>query len=258
MNPEEIIINLPDSVFICQGQTATLDAGNMGALFEWVADNGFTSDQQIINVQEQGDYLVQVSNVEGCSNTAKTYVKFENRQFYATFLMSGEATMNDTIVVIELSRPQPDEIEWFIPEDFMKLVDGDSYKELIPLQTGEFTIGMKAGLSGCSETVEKRITIVPADNSTKEKTVADALIQSARLFPNPNTGQFEVEVKLAREADISADVFSMKGMRMMPTKYDYGKKDYILVFNLMQLNPGIYFVNIMVEKEIRKLKFIVN
>ncbi|NJO88373.1 MAG: hypothetical protein HC831_04935, partial [Chloroflexia bacterium] len=136
MNPEEIIINLPDSLFICQGQTATLDAGNMGALFEWVADNGFTSDQQIINVQEQGDYLVQVSNIEGCSNTAKTYVKFENRQFYATFLMSGEATMNDTIIVIELSRPQPDEIEWFIPDDFMKLVDGDSYKELIPLQTG--------------------------------------------------------------------------------------------------------------------------
>jgi hypothetical protein len=223
-NPMEIIINLPDSVFICQGQTATLDAGNMGALFEWVADNGFTSDQQIINVQEQGDYLVQVSNVEGCSNTAKTYVKFENRQFYATFLMSGEATMNDTIIVIELSRPQPDEIEWFIPDDFMKLVDGESYKELIPLQTGDFTIGMKAGLSGCSEMVEKRITIVPADNSVKEKTVADALIQSARLFPNPNTGQFEVEVKLAKETDISADVFSMKGMRMMPTKYDYGKK----------------------------------
>jgi hypothetical protein len=84
------------------------------------------------------------------------------------------------------------------------------------------------------------------------------LIQSARLFPNPNTGQFEVEVKLAKETDISADVFSMKGMRMMPTKYDYGKKEYLLGFNLMQLNPGIYFVNIMVEKEIRKLKFIVN
>ncbi len=258
MNPEEIIINLPDSVFICQGQTATLDAGNLGALFEWVADNGFSSNQQIINVQDQGAYLLQVSNVEGCSNTAKTYVKFENRQFYGTFLMSGEATMTDTVIVIELSKPQPDSVQWYITDDFMRLVDGNDYKELIPLQTGDFVVGMKAYFAGCEETVEKRISIIPADNSTNQKAATDALIQKAKLFPNPNTGQFEVEVNLAKEADISADVFSMKGMRMIPTKYDYGKKDYILGFNLMQLNPGVYFVNIMVENEVRKLKFIVN
>jgi len=257
-NPEEIIINLPDSVFICQGQTATLDAGNMGSLFEWVSENGFTSDHQIINVQEQGDYVVQVSNVQGCSNSSKVHVKYENRQFYATFLMAGEATLNDTIIVIELSRPQPDSVQWYITDDFMRLTDGDAYKELLPLEVGEYTVGMKAYYAGCSEMVEKRISIIPADNSKTEKLAVAELIQNAKLFPNPNTGAFEVEVKLAKEANISADVFSMKGMRVMPTKFDYGKKEYLLGFNLMQLEPGIYFVNIIVEKEVRKLKFIVN
>ncbi len=147
---------------------------------------------------------------------------------------------------------------WEIPEDLMTLVDGDARKELIPLETGEYTIVMKAYMAGCNDIVEKSITIIQGENlKTTEQTV-ESLIQNAKLFPNPTTGAFEVEVELTREADIRADVFSMKGMRIIPPTYDYGKKEYLLGFNLMRLEPGIYFVNIIVENEVKKLKFVVN
>ena len=258
INPQEIIIDLADSVFICQGQTATLDAGNMGSIFQWSSETGFNSDQQIVNVQEQGDYTIIVSNVQGCSNSKRIHIKHENRQLEGAFLLASEASMNDTIVLIEISWPVPDSVEWSIPDDFMRLTDGEAYKELIPLQTGEYTIGMKAYMADCQDIIEKTITIIPAGNLKSNIETVKSLIQEAKLFPNPNSGVFEVEVKLAYEADIRADLFSMKGMRMMPTKYEYSKKEYLLGFNLMSLQPGIYFVNIYAQNEVKKLKFVVN
>lgn len=257
-NPDPIIINLNDSVFICAGQTATLDAGNPGSYYQWTSENGFNSDKQIVNLQEQGDYTITVSNVQGCSNTKKVHLKFENRQFDAGFLLASQATMTDTIVLIEISWPVPDSLEWFIADDFLRLVDGDAYKELIPLETGEYTFGMKAYLAGCEDIVEKTITIIPADGQKDLKNELTDLIQSAKLFPNPNSGNFEVEIKLAYEADVRADLFSIKGLRIIPTKYDCGKKDYLIDFNLMRLEPGVYFVNVAAGNEVRKLKFVVN
>ena len=210
-NPEEIIIDLADSVFICQGQTATLDAGNVGSLFQWSSENGFESDQQIVNIQEQGDYTIIVSNINGCSNSKRIHIKHENRQLEAAFLLASEATMADTVILIEISWPVPDSVEWTIPDNFMRLTDGEAYKELIPLQTGEYTIAMKAYMAGCHDIIEKTITILPAGSQQSENKVAKSLIQEARLFPNPNSGVFEVEVKLAYETDIRVDVFSMKG-----------------------------------------------
>jgi hypothetical protein len=258
INPGEIIIDLPDSVFICSGQVATLDAGNPGFYFEWYSGVGFSSDQQIVNIQEQGDYTVVVSNNDGCLNTKNVHLKYENRQLEGAFLLASEASMNDTIVLVEISWPVPDSLVWDIPSDFSRLTDGQAYKELLPLQTGEYTIGMKAYMAGCQDIVEKTITIVPAGSQQSENKVAESLIQEAKLYPNPNSGVFEIEVKLAYESDIRADVFSMKGMRMIPTKYDYGKKEYLLGFNLLRLQPGVYFVNIYVENEMKKLKFVVN
>ncbi|MDF1546367.1 MAG: T9SS type A sorting domain-containing protein [Bacteroidales bacterium] len=257
-NPEPIIINLNDSIFICAGQTATLDAGNPGSYYQWTSENGFSSDKQIVNLQEQGDYTLTISNIQGCSNSKKVHLKFENRQFDAGFLLASQATMTDTIVLIEISWPVPDSLEWFITDNFLHLVDGDAYKELIPLETGEYTIGMKAYLAGCEDIVEKTITILPADGQKDLKNEITDLIQSAKLFPNPNSGNFEVEINLAHENEVRADLFNMNGLRIIPTKYDSGKKDYLIDFNLMRLEPGVYFVNVAAGNEVRKLKFVVN
>jgi len=257
-NPAPIEIDLPDSVFICASQTATLDAENPGAFFQWTSDNGFNSDKQVVYIQDQGSYSVTVTNIQGCNNAKQVYLKYENRQFDAAFLLASQATMNDTIILIEISWPVPDSLEWYIADDFIRLVDGEAYKELMPLETGEYTIGMRAWMEGCEDIVEKTITILPAEEQTDLKSAKTDLIQNAKLYPNPNTGKFEVEVNLASETDVRADLFSIKGMRIIPTKYEKGKKDYLLSFNLMGLEPGIYFVNVAAGNEVKKLKFVVN
>ncbi len=257
-NPDPISIDLPDSVFICEGQTATFDAGNPGMDHHWVLSDGSTADQQIIYAQTQGNYSITVTNTLGCSNSKTLHLKHENRVLDAAFIISSQATMSDTIIAIEISWPMPDSLQWFIPGDFEVIKDLNYYKELIPLQAGEYTIGMKAFMSGCSDVVEKKITIFPSENSNKsgiEK--PEDLIKSAKLFPNPTSGNFQIEIELSHVADIQADVFNMRGLKIIPTKLAYGEKQYLIDFNLLRLDPGVYFVNIVAEKEVKKLKFIV-
>ena len=56
--------------FICQGFTATLDAGNTGSFFSW--STGETS--QTISVSDSGSYSVIVTNQTGCSSLGATSV----------------------------------------------------------------------------------------------------------------------------------------------------------------------------------------
>ncbi|RLD78702.1 MAG: hypothetical protein DRJ10_09910, partial [Bacteroidetes bacterium] len=152
----------------------------------------------------------------------------------------------------------PDSVHWSIPDNFVRLTDGENYKELMPLETGEYTIGMKVFLSGCTDMIEKQITIIPGESLKELNEPKEMLLNNAKLYPNPNTGVFEVEIELSVESDIQIDLFSMKGLKIIPTKYETGKKDYFIDFNLMKLNPGIYFINIKAQNEMKKLKFIVN
>lgn len=66
-----LTVGLPDTVKICAGQTATLNAGNAGANFAW-STNATT---QSINVQAQGSYRVTVTDQNGCVGRDTAFVK---------------------------------------------------------------------------------------------------------------------------------------------------------------------------------------
>jgi len=257
-NTDNVNIEIVDSIFLCQGQTATIDAGNEGATFDWTSNNGFSASSQSVVLQDQGDYSVTVTNENGCTGQKEFHVKYDDRLFEVAFLISTESTIEDTLVLIEISWPVPDSVQWIIPNEFTRSVDGVSYKELIPSQTGDFTIGMKAFLGGCNGMVEKQITILSADSLPEQKDFSQVLIRKVNLFPNPNNGIFEIDIELATETNIQVDLYSMDGMRMQAPRIEKGLKNYNVKYNLMSLEPGFYFINVIAGKEVKKLKFIVN
>ncbi|REJ84858.1 MAG: PKD domain-containing protein [Bacteroidetes bacterium] len=55
--------NPPVQLAICDGQSATLDAGNPGSTYTW--SNG--SNSQTVSVSNAGNYSVQITNPNGCS-----------------------------------------------------------------------------------------------------------------------------------------------------------------------------------------------
>ena len=70
LNPKPIL-NLPTEVEFCNGQTATIDAGNGFSSYEWTKDNSpaIISTDQILVVSEAGRYFIKVKNNFGCENS---------------------------------------------------------------------------------------------------------------------------------------------------------------------------------------------
>ena len=70
VTPGGSITNNSTNVAFCQGQSATLNAGNPGNSYLW--STGATS--QTINVSSAGQYAVTITNTNGCSATLTTTV----------------------------------------------------------------------------------------------------------------------------------------------------------------------------------------
>lgn len=66
----EPLVTLPSTLDLCNGDTATLDAGNIGSSYSW--STGSTS--QSVDVSSGGDYSVMVTNTSGCRINMTTQV----------------------------------------------------------------------------------------------------------------------------------------------------------------------------------------
>ncbi len=89
-----LTVGLPDTVNICAGQSAALDAGNPGASFAW-STNATT---QTISVQAQGSYRVTVTDANGCSGTDTAFVSVNANPVVA---INDEAICNGQSVTLD-------------------------------------------------------------------------------------------------------------------------------------------------------------
>ncbi|PKP39707.1 MAG: hypothetical protein CVT98_00770, partial [Bacteroidetes bacterium HGW-Bacteroidetes-15] len=155
VNPEQIAIDLPKSISLCQGQVAVLDAQNPGSMYWWSSSNGLESYEREITVTQPGDYYLQVTNEFGCFALDTVKIEFFDYTVNSTLLVPSNAMVGDTIVIIDISWPIPNEIEWIIPNEFTVLVDNPYDKQLIPNAEGTFTIGLVSYTGECMALSEK-------------------------------------------------------------------------------------------------------
>jgi hypothetical protein len=102
--------------------------------------------------------------------------------------------------------------------------------------------------------VTKTIIIEPAE-SKLEVSPAQQLIRSVTAFPNPNNGNFSVEVALSASHEALLEIYSLYGQRLY-TKYGQGLTDYKFVVNQFR-TPGVYLVRVTAGAEQRSMRVIV-
>ena len=74
VNPNPVV-NLGKDLFICQGDSVLLDAGNSSVYYHWSKDNLRLNDSiESLAVKQTGKYSVTVTNKYGCSATASVNV----------------------------------------------------------------------------------------------------------------------------------------------------------------------------------------
>jgi hypothetical protein len=241
-DPPSMQPSLPSLVTLCTNQTYIADAGVMGTSYLWLSNNGFTATTAKVELSASGEYYLIVTDGNGCVGRDTIRIESYNGIIDADFLIADRASVNDTIVLIEMSWPIPQAIQWLYPtESFSEIYRTDYSLFLIPLKEGLFTIGLMTYSGPCNQYIEKKITIGPS----KELRNADSnlpLFKNIGAFPNPNNGQFELLVELNSQADIVVEIFTLYGKRILLKEFR-GQSIYRIP---SAINPilGIYLIRI--------------
>lgn len=258
-NPEQIQILEEDGVTLCQGQSITLDAGNPGSTYQWTSDNGFQSTERLVTLDEAGTYQITVITDLGCPVEDEFTLNFSDSYLLANFLMQSEAEIGDTVVLVEISWEEPDSVSWNFPTELWLLSQSEENVQLIPTQNGVHTVGLTAYLGSCYDFIEKQITIT--GNGNKDFNMPeyaedkDKQFKYINLYPNPNSGNFNLDIKLYKKDDIRIEVYDILGQKQQAHKIGKGEKNYTFNFNLNTLKNGLYFISIRTDKGSAGIKF---
>jgi hypothetical protein len=258
LNPDKIDILPLDSAYICQGQSYSLDAGHAGSKYKWTSNNGFNSNRRIVNISKAGKYHISLTTPEGCEAKDSFNLYVSEHYLQAEFLMPDSAFVGDTVVIVEISWEAPDYISWKFPKEFLILSNTNENVQIIPTKPGFYSVILNAFLGNCSDITENKIVVSPRPksvslNSSNKKKIK--FIKSAKIYPNPNNGIFNLDITLYQKNDVSVDVYDFLGIKIQ-RKQGKNQSNYSFNFNLNNLNQGIYFIKIETNNVTKDIKFI--
>jgi hypothetical protein len=261
--PLEELSNLPEIVYLCTGGYITLDAGNWDT-YSWTSDNTFSSTEREVRIDAEGNYHIEVTNEAGCIDAHDIEVIKDDDLLQADFLLTSEAVVGDTVLIIDISWPMPSTVEWFNPDDkdFYLVSQEADYQEVIFTRTGEFEMSMKANLDQCEAYVTKTINVLSQDEAArlKEEELSKSqgkLHLSTNIYPNPNYGTFRLEVEGNQQHDIDVRIVDLhKGYKYYQLS---GKQQQKHVFNITdnRLPAGVYIAVIETNGQTISKRFVV-
>lgn len=249
-NPQPIIVDIPEVIDICSNQTADIDAGNEGSFYYWSATNGFESVARTICVNEQGSYNVLVTTPQGCMATGTTIVNVYDSKVKLNFLLQSEAYVGDTIVMIDISWPIPERIEWNCPDGMTIISDEGDEIEMVAEKEGIYDIGLTSFNDICTEQTYKSIVVSPRAQKPKEQRMmaVQKIIKSVNVYPNPVNGPFNLEIELNEEHDVTIEIVHVSG-NLKAIRHMKGDRQYVLNFSNAELNAGIHTITITAGNE---------
>ncbi|MFY7670801.1 T9SS type A sorting domain-containing protein, partial [Tenacibaculum sp. MEBiC06402] len=246
-NPAQIELNLGDDVTLCQGQAYIIDGRiENGVSYSWSSSNGFTSSDAVIEVTDEGVYKVIAINSDGCEVQDEIEIKRSTEEISANFLMSSQVFTDEVFVVVNVSNPVPDEVDWMLPTEATIKEVNDDFAELSFAEEGEYEITLYTKKGDCEAFLTKKVLVLERDfddpsNGGDSSVDTSPMIQDLVIYPNPSSGVFALEVTLKEESPISVKIFTLVGNDMIDYKKMENHSEYKIDYNL-NLTTGLYFV----------------
>ncbi|WP_254519238.1 T9SS type A sorting domain-containing protein [Aquimarina sp. Aq78] len=245
INPPLFSIDLGEDPFFCEGQTVNISAAiqDPNASYSWTSDTGFTSTNPQINVDQQGTYTVTVTSGKGCI-AQDTITVIENiKEINAQFLYASQVFTNEKFVVIDVTYPIPDQIQWVMPEEATIVTQDQDLIELYFDKPGEYEITMISKLGNCQDTFTQKILVLQKEITDEQNQDNQnqqlGNIREFSVYPNPSDGKFSAKVTLKEQKDISIKIFKLTNNTILTQKKQSGKKQYEIPFTL-QVPSGVY------------------
>ena len=75
------------------------------------------------------------------------------------------------------------------------------------------------------------------------------------LFPNPNSGTFELEFQMDTEEEVNIHIFDLLGSKIDQRKFNLTSSLHKERFEFEQLQKGFYFLQVTIGEKQRRIKF---
>ena len=175
-------------------------------------DGDFFGDSSSVKINLPGFYNIRAYDENNCSDLLEIEVLRANEIFSPNFLLPSVGLINDTIIGVEVSLLSPDSLIWEVPDESKVISVLYNNLALVFEELGEQIITMYAYKGSCWSMVEKSINIVD-DPSLIEKTqTANQLVFKKFIVrPNPNDGNFMVDLELNQKEDVRILLYDQAG-----------------------------------------------
>lgn len=217
--------------------TAETTNGVTPFTYEW-NDAAMQTTQTAINLSA-GEYMVTVTDATGCSTVATITV--DEPEVIDIQIVEVIAETNgdmDGAITIEVNggTGNPFSYQWFM--------DGDLFSEdpnLTGLSAGEYVLFV-TDPSNCmsSDTVVVDMNVGIFENNDE---------QNITLYPNPTTGEFQLDIELSIEKEVSVSVFDVTGRTVFVQNEQSILKDNLTI-DLTDFSDGIYLVRVQVGEDV--------
>lgn len=234
-NPPTVTANGPTE--FCAGGTVILSAGPGYASYLW--NSGSTTPG--VTITESGDYYVTVLDGNGCidSSMAATPVTVTVWEPEPTVQQSGDMlTLTNAGDFVSN--------QWYFNGN---PIPGATSETFSIDTSGNFWVCVfdDNGCEGCSPVYEMTCCV------GIEEANFDGTVQ---VYPNPNNGQFTLEVEMQREMDMSVGLYDMIGKQVW-MDIDLGETTNLRKqYDLSELPDGVYFLRIFADDQMMVQKLI--
>ncbi|NOS90695.1 MAG: T9SS type A sorting domain-containing protein [Cyclobacteriaceae bacterium] len=258
-DPPPFTIDLGPDKKICTGGTLTITSPIDAADYLWTSLAGFNKTGKQVTLTQPGVYKLRVTNNNGCIAEDSFELTTSNDLLKADFLMAPEAHVNDTIIVIDISWPLPDQITWSFPTEATVILQSQDYSSILFKKEGVYPVKITAKLAECQSEYTASIEILKAGETGGGSGGGSTdLIKLLQAFPNPTAqGFINLKLELNEVAPVRVRLVSLEGNVIVTDFSDSGKDAYDFEITLQGVAPGVYFLLVDVKDQKRVVRIVI-
>ncbi|HWY09787.1 MAG TPA: T9SS type A sorting domain-containing protein [Bacteroidia bacterium] len=261
---DTVVVNIPrdiqDSIVTakgCSGNNGSLTIYVKGGIAPYkysVNGSPFTSQIAYSNLPF-ATYSVSIKDSIGCILNTTATINQNSNLNTPVFIASTQNFKGDTVVLIDLTTPKADSVKWILPG--AHIIGGDMFNPVVVFaDTGSFPVTLEAFYGICITSSTKTIKIMQWDSAYATLTNNNG-IKTLNLFPNPNGGQFTVQVEFYKKQNASVQIWDSSPQKHF--QQNFLDVDIIsLPVNVTQLQNGTYILKVISEYASKYFYFLIN
>ncbi len=246
-DPLPVPINLGENRMLCKDQILTLDItipDDPKAIYLWQSDTGFSSNSPVVDITKEGRYNATITTSLGCIGYDEVEVKKSEKEVDADFLLTTQAYTNQEIILVNVSHPIGDKIEWTVPKE-IKIIEQTNKKLTLRFPTvGTYNINLRSYQGDCYQDYNKSIMVAEGKETAVTDDNQKKFIEEFIVYPNPNTGKFNVKLSLGEIANVSLKIINLITSTVLDTREEKDLKEYLLEYQVNNLPSGLYLLTI--------------